>query len=325
MKRILITGWTGNTGGQILRRAANRWPEARFVGITRRTEAVLPKGLEELEGRFCSVVAALEEEAAVERAAFPAGAPPYDLLLHIAHVRHTPGMMRLAERHGVPRVLLMHTTGMYSRYQEYGSLYREIDDAVTARGGGTLPCWTILRPTMIYGNRQDHNMHKLIRALACWPAFPVFGDGSATFQPVHVEDVADAALAVLENPDCRCRAYDLSGATVMTYREILETITRLLGRRQSVRLVPVPTPVALAAARIGEQVRPGRGLGVTVEQVRRLQESKAYSHAAASADFGFRPRGLEEGLAQEIQLLAAEGLIGAPAAHPARTAERLPG
>jgi nucleoside-diphosphate-sugar epimerase len=303
VKRILITGWTGNTGSLILERAARRWPEATFVGVTRQAGAPPPPGL---SGRFQVAVAALDDEAALEQAAFSrTDASGFDLVLHVAHVHFTPPILRLAERYGVPRVLLIHTTGMYSRYREYGARYREIDDAVTARAGSG-PCWTILRPTMIYGNGRDHNLHKLILALARSPVFPLFGDGSATFQPVHVDDVADAAIAVLDAPDCRWRAYDLSGATIATYKEILMTIGNLLGRKPL--LVPIPLTAALAMAGIGERLRPG-GIGVNVEQVRRLQENKAYPHAPATKDFGFAPRTLAEGLSQEIALLRLEGRL----------------
>jgi nucleoside-diphosphate-sugar epimerase len=164
---------------------------------------------------------------------------------------------------------------------------------------------------MIYGNARDHNLHKLIVALSRSPVFPLFGDGSATFQPVHAEDVADAAMTALISPVCRWRAYDLSGATVATYKDILTIIGNLLGRKPI--LVPIPLPLALAAAGLGERLRPG-GIGVNVEQVRRLQENKAYSHSSAARDFGFSPRGLEEGLAQEIALLREEGLL--PLAAP---------
>ena len=309
MMRILITGWTGNTGSHILARAARRWPEAHFVGVTRRADAVPPL---ELADRFRVAVAPLEDESELEKAAFSEST--YDLVLHVAQVHFTPQIMRLSEKYNVPRILLIHTTGMYSRYREYGARYREIDDAVIARGESG-PCWTILRPTMIYGNARDHNLHKLMLALSRSPIFPLFGDGNATFQPVHVEDVADAALTVLDNPLCRRRGYDLSGATVATYREILNLIGGLLGRRPV--LIPVPLPLALAAAGLGERLRPG-GIGVSLEQVRRLQENKAYSHAAATADFGFDPRGLEEGLEQEIALLRTEGLL--PQISPKATA-----
>ncbi len=313
MKRILITGWTGNTGSRILARAARRWPDAAFVGVTRQSDAVAPP---EVAGRFWVAVAPLEDEAQLEQTAFSES--PFDLVLHVAQVHFTPQIMRLSKRHSVPRILLVHTTGMYSRYREYGARYRKIDDAVVA-GGENSPCWTILRPTMIYGNHRDHNLHKLILAISRSPVFPLFGDGSATFQPVHVDDVADAALTVLDNPLCRWRAYDLSGATVATYREILNLIGSLLQRRPV--LVPVPLPLALAAARFGERLRPG-GVGVSLEQVRRLQENKAYSHAVATADFGFDPRRLEEGLAQEIALLRSQGLLPAispkaSSSHPA--------
>jgi nucleoside-diphosphate-sugar epimerase len=303
VKRILISGWTGNTGSRILARAARRWPDAAFVGVTRQKAAPPPA---ELSDRFRVAVAPLEDEAALEKAAFAhAGIPAYDLVLHTAHVHFTPPILRLSEHYGVPRVLLIHTTGMYSRYREYGARYREIDDAVTTRAGSG-PCWTILRPTMIYGNSRDHNLHKMIRAISRSPIFPLFGDGGATFQPVHVEDVADAAMTVLETPACRWRAYDLSGGTVATYKEMVTLISSLLNRRPF--LLPIPLPVALALAGLGERLRPG-GVGVSREQIRRLQEDKAFSHADATQDFGFRPRRLSEGLAEEIALMRAEGLL----------------
>ncbi|MES2460361.1 MAG: NAD-dependent epimerase/dehydratase family protein [Armatimonadota bacterium] len=306
MKWILISGWTGNTGSLILQKAARRWPEATFVGITRQRETLPPP---ELSHRFQTAVAPLEDEAALEQAAFAgrerAG---FDLILHVAHVHFTPQVLRLAERYGVPRVLLIHTTGMYSKYREYGARYREIDDAVTARVDEG-PCWTILRPTMIYGNARDHNLHKLILTLSRTPVFPLFGNGSATFQPVHVEDVADAAITALDTPVCRWRAYDISGATVATYKEIVKIIGDLLDRKPL--LVPIPLPAALVAAGLGERLRPG-GLGVSVEQVRRLQEDKAYPHTLAAHDFGFAPRSLAEGLAQEVALLQSEGILNLP-------------
>ncbi|MBC8101999.1 MAG: NAD-dependent epimerase/dehydratase family protein [Cytophagales bacterium] len=302
-KRILITGWTGNTGSRILERAARRWPSADFVGVTRREDASPPA---EIAGRFHVAVTPLEDETALEQAAF-ADHSPFDLILHVAHVHFTPPVMRLAEKWNARRVLLVHTTGMYSRYQQYGARYRDIDDTITRRTESG-PCWTILRPTMIYGNARDHNLHKLILAVARAPVLPLPGDGSAVFQPVHVEDVADAALAALENPICRFRAYDLSGATVATYREMLTLIGGLLDRQPV--LVPVPVPLALLLAGAGERLRPG-GIGIRVEQVRRLAENKAYSHAAAAADFGFSPRTLSTGLAEEIALLRAEGRLPA--------------
>lgn len=307
MRRILITGWTGNTGGLILERAARRWPDAVFVGVTRQSGAAVPPALAH---RFHCAVAPLEDQSALEQAVFlQKGAPGFDLVLHIAHMHFTPSVLQLAERYGVPRVLLIHTTGMYSRYREYGARYREIDDAVTSRVNSG-PCWTILRPTMIYGNARDHNLHKLIRAISRSPVFPLPGDGRATFQPVHIEDVADAAITALGTPACRWRAYDLSGATVATYREILTLIHNLLDRRRLTLQIPLPLAIALAG--LGERLRPG-GIGVSVEQVRRLQEDKAYSHASAAQDFGFNPRSLREGLAQEIALLQAEGLLPLPA------------
>jgi nucleoside-diphosphate-sugar epimerase len=279
-----------------------------------------------MEGRFRVAVAGLEDAAAVEAAAFTGMAEPYDVLLHVAHIRHTPVLMRLAESHAVRRVVLVHTTGMYSRFQEYGARYREIDSAILSRPADATPPWTILRPTMIYGNAapnrasgRDHNLHRVILALARWPIFPVIG-ARALFQPVHVDDVAAAVVAVAGCAACGGQAFDISGATVASYGEILTTIAELLDRRPI--LMPVPMGAAEAAVMLGERLTRGR-VPITVEQIRRLQEDKVFDHNSATTAFGFRPRGLRDGIAEEIARLRSAGLLG-PASNAVRQVSRSP-
>jgi nucleoside-diphosphate-sugar epimerase len=152
--------------------------------------------------------------------------------------------------------------------------------------------WTIVRPTMIYGTARDRNISRLLRLLDRWPVVPVCGNG--LWQPVYVEDVADAVVAALDSPLTPGRAYNLAGKAPLRLSELIRAAADALGQR--VWLVPVPLGMAVVTARLTRAVTP--------EQVWRLAEDKAFEYADAARDFGFSPRSFEEGVRLEVQSLA---------------------
>jgi hypothetical protein len=75
------------------------------------------------------------------------------------------------------------------------------------------------------------------------------------------------------------------------------------------RALLLPLPLAATATLAGLWHRIGLPPRVSAEQVWRLAEDKAFAYDAASRDWGYSPRGLRAGLAQEVQLLRGEGFI----------------
>lgn len=86
-------------------------------------------------------------------------------VIHIANIRYTEMIIELAEKYRVQRVIAIHTTGVYSKYRSCSALYEQIEQTLQNKVLH-YTSYVILRPTMIYGNEQDHNMQKLIRFLA---------------------------------------------------------------------------------------------------------------------------------------------------------------
>ena len=58
----------------------------------------------------------------------------------------------------------------------------------------------------------------------------------------------------------------------------------------------VSIPIKLYAAAVAKP-------RISVEQLLRLREDKAFDHSAASRDFGFAPRSFAEGVRAEVELL----------------------
>lgn len=167
------------------------------------------------------------------------------------------------------------------------------------------PSWTLLRPTMIYGDAGDRNLSRLVRFVARAPLIPLPGGGRALVQPVHVDDVAQAAARALESEAAIGRAYELPGGTADPLRAVVEWVRAAVGSRAPVVTLPI-RPLAVA---IGLWSRLGLPPRLRPDQVLRLAEDRHFSAEAAERDLGFAPRGWRAGLADEVRLLREAGWI----------------
>ena len=61
-------------------------------------------------------------------------------------------------------------------------------------------------------------------------------------QPIGVRDVMFYLTAVLDNPACLGRAFDIGGPDVLTYRQMLLGLARVRGYRRVILTVPILTP-----------------------------------------------------------------------------------
>jgi NADH dehydrogenase len=103
------------------------------------------------------------------------------------------------------------------------------------------PDAVILRPSIIFG--PEDNFFNRFARMAVWvPALPLIGGGATKFQPVYVEDVAQAMMIVLENPVTRGQTYELAGPAVYTFRQLLEFMLAQTGQKRW--LVELPFNIA---------------------------------------------------------------------------------
>ncbi len=145
---------------------------------------------------------------------------------------------------------------------------------------------TLLRPTLIYGGGHDKTLTR-IAAMARRTGFFVLPSGAVGLrQPVHVADLANAALAVIDRPATYGRHYALPGGETLTYREMVKRTLRVL--QPPARLIQVPAPLfrgLLWAAR-----RSGRMQGLSDAAVMRMRNDMVFDAVPAAHDFGYAPR-----------------------------------
>lgn len=223
-----------------------------------------------------------------------------DTVLHIANIHYSPAIVRIGRACGVKRFVLIHTTGIYSRYKEAAEGYQRIEEEILPQMAEANI--TILRPTMIFGDLCDYNMSKFIRLVDRLPVVPAIDGGRSKIQPVNARDLAQACYDVLEAPQCAGKAYDLSGERPVTIAELYQMIAQGLGKKRIT--LGIPMGLGVCAARCLKALTLNRM--DLEEKVRRMGEDRSYAHDAAAVDFGYNPEPFEIGLKREIEAYRAQ-------------------
>jgi len=121
------------------------------------------------------------------------------------------------------------------------------------------------------------------------PALPLVDGGRTRFQPVYVDDVADAVMAALRTDASKGRIYELGGPRVYSFRALMEFLLQTIGRRRL--LVPVPG-CALWPQAFAAELLPKPPL--TRDQLLMLKRDNVVPEGALGlADLGITPTSIE--------------------------------
>lgn len=152
--------------------------------------------------------------------------------------------------------------------------------------------WTILKPSLQFGP-GDGFFNIIADLVRMSPGVvPVPGDGSARFQPIHVDDVARVAVASFDDPNTIGEHFDLGGPRYWTYREITQEVLRAMGKRRVI--LPMPVPLIRLVAGTAERVR--FPFPVATDQLRQLRLDNIGALDVIPTRFGFQPRPMEGAL-----------------------------
>jgi uncharacterized protein YbjT (DUF2867 family) len=287
--RLLVVGGSGFLGGYALREAARRGHQVSALARSpRAARAVADLGARPVAGD-------LDDTCRLDEAFLTARCDALVCLASLGH-GHGPAIVAAAEEAGIRRAVFVSTTAVTTALHPPTKQVRLAAER-QIRGCGL--DWTILRPTMIYGAPGDRNLSRLLLLLRRAPVLPVPGPRTCLHQPVHVADAAAAVLAAVENPAAVGALYDVAGPEPLPFIELLRACARAVG--SGTRLVPVPLAPLVALTRGYELL--SRHPRIRSEQLRRLQEDKAFAIDAAIRDLGYAPRTFTDGIADEARML----------------------
>jgi len=248
--KVLVTGATGFVGGHLTEALRRRGDEVTALARSASKAAALaPLGVRVVPGD-------LHDRAALQRAA-----EGQDVVYHVAGVvaarseadfmvANRDGTRNLVEalgQMGTGRLVLVSSMaaigptikGRPLRGDEaprpvtaYGRSKLAAEQAVTA---SALP-WTIVRPPMVYGPR-DQEVLKVFR-LARFGVAPVLGDGSQELSAVHGGDLAEGLIAAGTTVVAAGRAYYACHPEVFTGADMARAVGRAMGKSPAVIRIP---------------------------------------------------------------------------------------
>ncbi len=145
---------------------------------------------------------------------------------------------------------------------------------------------TLLRPTLVYGAGRDLTLSRVAVMARRAGFFVLPGDAKGLRQPVHVDDLAGAALAALDKTMTHGRAYALPGGETLEYRDMVRRT--LASLQPPARLLEVPPAVFRTAVSLARGL--GRLRGFNAATLARMREDLVFDAAPALGDFGYAPR-----------------------------------
>ncbi|MDY6946500.1 MAG: NAD(P)-dependent oxidoreductase [Pseudomonadota bacterium] len=267
--RMFVTGATGFIGAHFVERALAEGHEV--IGLHRSEGPKHRVAIEHLR----SLGASLRRGDILQPDSFASALQGADCVCHFAaafresgadeayfermNVEGTSNVAKAAAAAGVKRFVHCGTAGIYGQrvagtidektpirpWNGYERSKLAADEQVRAIAGAAGMEYVILRPTAVYGPR-DERLLKLFRSVSKG-RFPLFGRGDGRRHMIYVTDLADAFLRACTAPLAANHELIVAGPKAVPLREMLQTIAAAANRPVFGPSLPLKPMLALAA------------------------------------------------------------------------------
>jgi uncharacterized protein YbjT (DUF2867 family) len=150
--------------------------------------------------------------------------------------------------------------------------------------------WAVLRPSLVYGPASQSG--RLFATLASLPLISLPGRGLQAVAPVHVFELAEAIVRLIEQPMAPNAVFEIGGPQPISYRAMLAAYRCALGLGDALWL-PVPMLLMLLGARVAEAL-PQKVF--SRDTLRMLQAGSVPAHNHLPELLGRAPSALGHGL-----------------------------
>lgn len=220
--------------------------------------------------------------------------------LHAVNARGTRNLVAAAEASGVSHLIHVSSISvLYPWTNPYARSKRAAESHVRA---SRIPHLTLVRPSLAYEDGGSVEFMRFVDHLRARPAVLLPAGGRARKNPVHVEDLVGALLALEGNAKAYGKTYHLTGGEALTLREMAHALLAHMGRPKPILGVPLwlcllGTWGASLWARAS-----GRSNLVTPQSLTGLVMDAAPEDPAAREDLDWRPRPFRAGIASLVSL-----------------------
>ncbi len=194
---------------------------------------------------------------------------------------------------GMTRIVVVSSTSRFTKVDSSSSTEQQIvqrlingEQQLQQQAILSKVAWLILRPTLIYDLGKDKNITAMANFINKFGFFPVLGQAKGLRQPVYAKDVAMACYLALTTKTIKNQSYNLSGAEILSYRQMVERV--FLALKCQPRILTIPLGIFRLALFFLHLLPRYRHW--TVAMAERMNQDMTFEHQPASNDFGFNPQ-----------------------------------
>lgn len=151
--------------------------------------------------------------------------------------------------------------------------------------------YTIVRPSLVFG-RGDEFTNSLAALVRLFPVVPVIAGGRNRLQPIWVDDLAQCIALSLSRHDLHCHTLELGGPDQLSYNQVVDIISRAMGRRR----LRVHVPIWLMRINVALMEFFMAKPPMNSEMLKMLRVRNVAELGMVEQTFGFRPRPMEGNL-----------------------------
>jgi nucleoside-diphosphate-sugar epimerase len=206
------------------------------------------------------------------------------------NVEGTRNIIEEAVRAGVGHFIYVSSASVtYPAPTPYSLSKRRAEEIVKNSGLS----YTILRPTLVYGEKGGQEFDMYLNYLKKFPVVPFIGNGAPLKRPVYVEDVNAGLLAVCGNEKSFGKTYNLSGGEAVSMIDFTTLCLKLMGMEHK-PVIHLPVWLCRAIAVLMKLVMSDPPLKWQV--IAGITQDANLDPAEAMADLGYSPAKVSEKL-----------------------------
>lgn len=277
--KILIIGGTGNFGRRIFQSLHNKNENDQLISLSRNSPKHKLDFIEYLIGdsndeEFLNHLFKKHE---------------FEIVIHIPNIllANVDALVLVCKKHHVNQLIFVGSAAMFTKIDAPTKIIRQEKEEIIRNSGVN---YTILRPNMVYGHKNDQNIYQLYQFINKYLILIVPGSSEIKQSPTHIDDFVEALVFAISNPNAFNKSYNLVGPQPISLKEMAQ----ILAKPRKIRILEVPLGVSVLGLKV---LRFCKLVKWHPEKLLRLNEEKVLeTTSGALEDLNYHPRLFEEGI-----------------------------
>jgi nucleoside-diphosphate-sugar epimerase len=277
--KILIIGGTGNFGKRIFQSIKNKNANNQFFSLSRNPPKHKLNYVQYLTGD--------SNDEGLLNQLFEKY--KFEIVVNIPNIllANVDALVSACKKYHAHQLIIVGSAAMFTKIDAPTKVIRQEKEEIIRDSGIN---YTILRPNMVYGHKEDQNIYKLYKFINKYLLLIVPGSAEIKQSPTHIDDFVEALVFAISNPNVFKKSYNLVGPQPISLKEMAQ----ILAKPKKIKVLEIPLNLSVFGLKV---LRFIKVVNWHPEKLLRLNEEKVLETTnGALEELNYRPRLFEEGV-----------------------------